>query len=260
MVACVTAVLSAFAILDTPRIRTKWQRCKDQRGAPSPARMKKQAQTIGAFALVAMLTACSTNSPIPIETAAPVPVARPQVPAALRECSVTLYGDSILAGATFPNGRLAEPPAAAVRRMRPSYRTVDRALAGDNAQMRMPVMLRQQIDTRIVVLGHGLNDAANALPYEEPLRAMVKRARSQGRAVVITGISQTVGGTANEGTYNALAQRIAKEEGAIFANWGAVQVVAADMADPVHPGQRQSTRLVEHLVRTLDKVAPECSS
>lgn len=142
--------------------------------------------------------------------------------------------------------------------MRPAYRVVDRTVAGDNAQLRMPAMVNHAIDTRIVVLGHGLNDAGNSLPYEAPLRAMAQRAKSLGSGVIITGISRTITGTANYDAYSAIARRVATEEGAVFADWGAVPVVAADMADAVHPAQRQSTRLTEQLVKALDQVAPEC--
>jgi hypothetical protein len=43
-----------------------------------------------------------------------------------------------------------------------------------------------------------------------------------------------------------------------FADWGSVPVRPAEMADILHPDQAYSARLVEHLVRVLDTVAPEC--
>jgi hypothetical protein len=172
---------------------------------------------------------------------------------------VTLYGDSILNGSTFSAGRIAEPPAAAIQRLRSAYRVIDRSVAGDNAQQRMPAMLNDRIDTHIVVLEQGLNDAGNALPYEAPLRGMVQRAKSLGKVVVVTGISQAAVAVANRDAYDAIARRVASEEGATFADWGAVPMVAADMADDVHPAQAQSTRLVEQLVKAFDQVAPECA-
>ncbi|MET3390667.1 hypothetical protein ABIC33_001290 [Variovorax sp. 1140] len=143
--------------------------------------------------------------------------------------------------------------------MRPAYRVVDRSVAGDNAQQRMPIMLNDSIDTRLVVFEQGLNDAGNALPYEAPLRGMVRRAKSLGKLVVVTGIPQTTVAVANRDAYDALARRVAADEGATFADWGAVSVVIADMADDVHPAQAQSTRLVEQLVKSLDLAAPECA-
>jgi hypothetical protein len=191
---------------------------------------------------------------------APVAAPATQAPAApARDCSVTLYGDSILNGSTFKSGRIAEPPASGIQRMHPAYRVVDRSVPGDNAQIRMPVMVNDTIDTHIVVLEQGINDAGNALPYEAPLRAMVQRGKALGKLVVVTGISQAAVAVANRDAYDAIARRVAAEEGVTFADWGAVPVVVAEMADDVHPAQPQSTRLTEQLVKALDQVAPECA-
>ncbi|MGJ7500102.1 SGNH/GDSL hydrolase family protein [Variovorax sp. ZT5P49] len=222
---------------------------------------------LAALAGAAMLAACGggggggSSGGLPMLAMAPVagptaPVAAPAAPT--RDCSVTLYGDSILNGSTFKAGRIAEPPAAAIQRMHPAYRVVDRSVAGDNAQMRMPVMVNDAIDTHIVVIEQGINDAGNSLPYEAPLRAMVQRAKALSKLVVVTGISQAAVAVANRDAYDAIARRVAAEEGVTFADWGAVPVVIADMADDVHPAQAQSTRLVEKLVKALDQVAPEC--
>ena len=221
------------------------------------------AQT-GALAIAALLVACGGGGgsigSAPLLALAPVSIPVADAPAPLvRDCSVTLYGDSILNGSTFSSGRITEPPATVIRRMRPAYRVVDRSVAGDNAQQRMPIMLNDSIDTRLVVFEQGLNDAGNALPYEAPLRSMVQRAKSLGKLVVVTGIPQTTVSVANRDAYDAVARRVAADEGATFADWGAVSVVIADMADDVHPAQVQSTRLVEQLVKSLDQAAPECA-
>lgn len=227
-----------------------------------------KTQKLGALAAALALTACGgggggggSGGGMPMlplaPVAAPAPAPAPAAPA--RDCSVTLYGDSILNGSTFSAGRIAEPPAAAIQRLRPAYRVVDRSVAGDNAQQRMPSMLNESIDTHIVVLEQGLNDAGNALPYEAPLRAMVQRVKALGKKPIVTGISQAKVAVANRDAYDAIARRVATEEGATFADWGAVPVVAADMADDVHPAQAQSTRLVEQLMKALDQVAPECA-
>lgn len=230
----------------------------------------KAAFNVTALALAGALTACgggggggASGGGMPMlglpTVAAPSPAPAPAAAVPVRDCSVTLYGDSILNGSTFGAGRIAEPPAAAIQRMRPAYRIVDRSVAGDNAQQRMPVMLNDSIDTRVVVFEQGLNDAGNALPYETPLRAMVQRAKSLRKLVIVTGISQARVDVSNRDAYDAIARRVAAEEGATFADWGAVPVVAADMADDVHPAQAQSTRLVEQLVKALDHAAPECA-
>lgn len=227
-----------------------------------------KTQKLGALAAALALTACGggggggggSGGGMPMlplaPVAAPAPTPAPATPA--RDCSVTLYGDSILNGSTFSAGRIAEPPTAGIQRLRPAYRVVDRSQAGDNAQQRMPSMLNDAIDTRIVVIEQGLNDAGNSLPYEAPLRAMVQRVKALGKLPIVTGISQAKVAVANRDAYDAIALRVASEEGATFADWGAVSVVPTDMADDVHPAQAQSTRLVEQLVKALDVVAPEC--
>jgi len=224
-----------------------------------------KTQKLGALAAAVMLSACGgggggSGGGMPMLALAPVAAPATQAPAApARDCSVTLYGDSILNGSTFKSGRIAEPPAMGIQRMRPAYRVVDRSVPGDNAQMRMPVMVNDTIDTHIVVLEQGINDAGNALPYEAPLRAMVQRGKALGKLVVVTGISQAAVAVANRDAYDAIARRVAAEEGVAFADWGAVPVVVADMADDVHPAQPQSTHLTEQLVKAFDQVAPECA-
>jgi hypothetical protein len=47
-----------------------------------------------------------------------------------------------------------------------------------------------------------------------------------------------------------------------FAGWGSVPRHPAEMADILHPAQAYSSRLgrlVEHLARMLDTIAPECA-
>lgn len=225
-----------------------------------------KARHISALAVAAMLAACGggggggggSGGAMPLVGMPIAAPAAPQAPAPTGpECSVTLYGDSILFGYTS-KGRLAESPAQAIQRLRPAYRVVDRTDPGDYVQRRLPTLLTDSIDTRVVVLEHGINDAGNGFDYAEPLRSMVKRVKSLERRAVITGLSNVVAGVANRAEYDDAARRIASEEGVTFADWGAVRFDAADMADDVHPGQLYSTRLVEQLVRALDTVAPEC--
>lgn len=227
---------------------------RDERDDAAPAR-----STLSAFAC-AVLAGCGGGgggAPMALLPAAPKeqPTEQPIKPPPI--CSVTLYGDSILHGGTLA-GRLAEPPAAAITRMRPMYRVVDRSSNGDYVLLRLPSFLADQIDTRFVVIEHGINDGGNGFDYREPLRSMVQRVKALKATPVVTGLSHVRGAPAWRGTYDALARQIAQEEGAIFADWGAVPYSDADMADDVHPGQAYSTRLAEQIVQALDAAAPEC--
>ncbi|WP_155946962.1 hypothetical protein, partial [Pseudacidovorax intermedius] len=49
------------------------------------------------------------------------------------DCSVALWGDSILHGAHNGAHRLAEPPAAILKRLRPLYGVEDNSVPGDSA-------------------------------------------------------------------------------------------------------------------------------
>lgn len=215
---------------------------------------------------LAVLTACGGGGGggampvIGIATSAPAkeaPTEQPIKPPPV--CSVTLYGDSILHGGTV-GGRLFEPPAAALERLRPMYRVVDRSSNGDYVLLRLPSFLADQIDTRFVVIEHGINDGGNGFDYREPLRSMVQRVKALGKTPIVTGLSRVRGAPPFRETYDALARQVAQEEGAIFADWGAAPYSDADMADDVHPAQAYSTRLVDKLVRALDAAAPECQS
>jgi len=182
----------------------------------------------------------------------PAPVEKPP------ECSVTLYGDSVLYGYTDA-GRLAEPPAAALKRLMPAMRVVDHSTPGDYLLLRMPKFMNDDIDTRFVVIQHGLNDAGNGFSYETPLRTMAQRVKSLGRTLVVTGISRVKPEMPNRQPYDDIARRVASEEGALFADWGAVRFDPAEMTDDVHPAQPYSVRLTERLVSVLSAAAPECA-
>lgn len=174
------------------------------------------------------------------------------------DCSVLLWGDSILRGDTLA-GLLSETPSAALKRMRPAYTVLDQTKSGDYVTLRLGEFLNASITSRFVVIGDGVNDAGHDLEYEQPLRSMVQRVKSQGHTPVITGLSRVAKGVPNRDAYDAIAKRVASEEAALFADWGTVAYDAADMADDVHPGQPYSTRLAERLVAKLDSVAPECA-
>jgi hypothetical protein len=182
-------------------------------------------------------------------------------PPAQRDCSVSFYGDSILYGGYGANlgNRLPDPPAAAMRRIRPAWKVSDHSVVGDSAHARMPAFVTQPMPTRVVVLQYGVNDAGQNHDYEPALRAMARHVKAQRRTLVITGLSQVRGSLSEpRGRYDAIARQIAVEEGAVFADWGSVSFDAAQMIDDIHPAQAYSTRLAQRLAMTLDRVAPEC--
>jgi lysophospholipase L1-like esterase len=219
--------------------------------------MEVQRAVARGLAVAGLLLAVGCGSP----TQAPAPVVdlpvQVQKPRPRHDCSVTLYGDSILygvVGATLD--RLPETPAAVIERMRPSYFVVDKTVPGDFVLFRSDLFMRDRIQTRLVVFQHGMNDAGRRLDYAEPLRKMVRRAKAVGKTPIITGISRAPIGTRD--AYDAMARRVAAEEGVLFADWGAVPYAEGDLADAVHPHQAYSTRLAEQLVKALDQAAPEC--
>lgn len=221
----------------------------------------ERAITLGlATAGLVLCVGCGSGKKLAPVVDVPAPV-RAKSPQDGNKCSVTLYGDSILYG-TFgatPTNRLAEPPAIAIERMRPAYFVVDRTAPGDFLNFRLPKFMRDRIDTPVVVIEHGMNDAGNRFDYAEPLRSMIRRVQALGKTPIVTGLSRPRSGEiGTRDAYDAMARRVAAEEGAIFADWGAVTVVDADLADALHPGQAYSNRLTEQLVKALDRAAPEC--
>jgi len=182
--------------------------------------------------------------------------------AAAPDCTVALWGDSILYGGfgASPANRIKEPPAAALKRLRPAWSIADLSMPGDSAHRRLPSFVLQPMPARIVVLQYGINDAGNRYPYEPALRAMVDYVKAAGKTPIVTGLSHVKAERMPlRGAYDATARRVANEEGAMFADWGAVRFDPADMADDVHPLQAYSTRLAERLVLALDEAAPECA-
>lgn len=174
-------------------------------------------------------------------------------------CSVELYGDSILHGGYLGDKRLQEPPAAALRRLRPRYKVVDRSVNGETASARSASFAGEERSGRIVVIEHGLNDAMQGLPLDGALRAMIVKARAEGRHVVLTGLSRTLTGAQVRAQGDAVVRRVARDMAVPFADWGSVPVQPTEMADILHPAQAYSARLVEYLARVLDTVAPECA-
>lgn len=223
-------------------------------------RLRTAVGLLPLFALVAGMTGCAPSR-VEWRNASPQDEEQWRRQQKLQpDCSVTLWGDSILNGAHNITQRLADPPALILRRLRPRYAVEDNSVPGDSAYAREPQFLRLSFRARIVVLHYGINDAGNGYAYERALRTMVAHARSQGRSVVITGLSHVVGGMAARDRYDAIARRVASDTGSTFADWGAVRFDPADMADSVHPGAPYAERLTAQLALALDRVAPECAA
>jgi hypothetical protein len=183
----------------------------------------------------------------------------PQAPAPV--CTVDLRGDSILFGGYNLTQRIAEPPAVALARIRPAFVVTDHSKSGDTATAAMPAFINEPMTgIRVVVIGHGLNDAiTNIGAYEPAMRAMIERAKALKVAVVVTGLIQIHGGVESRDAADAIARRLASEYGVLFADWGSIPIGADDTHDGVHVKQAKSLELVERLALSLDAAMPECA-
>lgn len=202
----------------------------------------------------------SSAAPPAVSSPAPDGKAVDNKPALPADCTVTLEGDSIMFGAYGNHLRLDEPPAAAIRRMRPAYTVLDNSVSGSTAAQRAPVFSKLTLTTRFVVLQHGLNDGQFSQPYEAALRDMLSHVLAQGRTPVVTGISRQTIPALNREVVDAIARRVAEGTGTLFADWDAVPFKPAEMADLLHPAPAYSERLAARLVAVLDQAAPECKS
>ena len=208
----------------------------------------------GGAAAVAPMASSAAPAAEPPKASVPVGDAR-------AGCSVTLEGDSILWGGYGHNQRLAEPPAAALRRLRPAYAVIDNSAGGSTAAGRAPEFVKLPVGTRFVVLEHGINDGlfGRVQDLAPALRSMVAHVKDQGATPVITGIARPARQAPARDAADAVARQVAADTGAWFADWGAVPVEPAEMADVLHPGPAYSARLVERLAEVLDAAAPECA-
>lgn len=224
-------------------------------------------QVLAATALAA-LAACGGGGggamPIAAAPQEPVKVAEPaKAPEPVKpDCSVALWGDSIMAG-VVPSGYLAETPAMGIKRLRPAYRVVDKSEPGTGAVGRLQMFESEPVTTRVVVIEWGINDAVTTTAeyYEGALREMVAYVKRAGSLPVITGLSYPTGNFRPErDEFNAVALKVAADTGVDFGLWDHVAYADGDNADVIHPGQAYSTRLVEAITRALDRVSPECAA
>lgn len=174
-------------------------------------------------------------------------------------CSVALIGDSIMHGGYQVSLRLPVPPAANLKLQRPNYEVQDYSYNGGNAMQYASTFLTQELNTKIVVIEFGVNDAGNGLPYEVYMRQMLDRAKALNKKIVITGIVKSAATLPRYSEYNDVAKKLADEYGAVWAGWDAESFdSSADAPDGLHPSQEYSTRLVQRLALSLDTVSPEC--
>lgn len=212
------------------------------------------------FALCALLAACGGGSsdpapaPEPVTKRLPAPLETQRAP----DCTVDLYGDSIMAGWYLKDMGL-ETPGQMLKRMRPAYKVNERAVGGEQAVQRAPMF--DGGDSHFVVIEHGVNDAARGIDFAAALRSMVRQAKAEGRTVILTGLSQHTFPLDWVTAANELVRRVAAEEGATFADWLSVpHKGAGEMWDETHPGDVFTERLVVRLIEKLDQLAPECAS
>lgn len=166
-------------------------------------------------------------------------------------CSVVLYGDSIMAGQN-PAGSLAETPAQALKRMRPTWSIEDRSRSGTSAAQLAALFPNDPRTARAVVLEHGINDLILGMSPVESLRSVVDYAKAEGRKVVLTGLSQQT--RVDAARWGAAADgiaQIAKTASVTYADWPSV---TGSTVDGTHPNQQFSNDLVTQLASALDKV------
>lgn len=176
------------------------------------------------------------------------------------KCSVTLEGDSIMWGGFVPGPRLLEPPAAILKRLRPSYTVVDNSVISSTAAQRAKSFAEIPRTTRFVVLQHGINDALIGSDLATHLYEMAEISNREGRTPIITGLTHQIRKIQKRNYYDLIARQVAIASKSLFADWGTVRYRQEDMADEMHPGQAYANRLVERLVAVLDQAAPECIS
>lgn len=161
-------------------------------------------------------------------------------------CSVAYWGDSI-AAMTAP-------------RMDKRLDVELHGVVGGTAQAAQASFLQDPLLARFVVLEYGTNDSNAKVPFEPAMRAMLDWAKAAGRTPVLTGLSNaTAGELVVHAVYNVQTLQLAKEYGALHADWAAVAWSPADlMADGVHPNDSYQQRLADKLVVTILAAAPEC--
>ncbi|MGO4392460.1 hypothetical protein AB4Z46_14030 [Variovorax sp. M-6] len=183
------------------------------------------------------------------------------------DCSVVLYGDSILNGAYADHGRFrrhARNPAAELKARRPAWRIDDRTTPGQSLATLAKTFRTDARAARVVVIGSGIAEGWAGETVMRNLPWMVQTVRYEGRIPVLTGYSRqlpnafmTPDKMAGRDRVDDEVDDLADDLNVAFADIGAAAPVA--LYDDVHPTAEYSLRLSDKLIATLDQVAPECS-
>lgn len=185
-----------------------------------------------------------------LQAASPAPSAPVQQSTAIAPpatCSVAYWGDSISA--------LTGP------KINPDLSVNLHAVVGGTAAAAVPAFLQDSMAERFIVIEYGTNDANSETPLEASYRSMMDWAKAHNRTIVLTGMSHgTAGDMIYHSTYDLVIQNLAKEYGAIYANWPGVAYAGASdlLPDGVHPNDAYQQRLADQLSNVILAAAPEC--
>lgn len=180
---------------------------------------------------------------------APVAAATP-APAPAVDCTVALYGDSILAGANT-SGALERRPADVLRAA--GFKVTDAAAAGASATGSIAAFENTHLTARFVVVEWFTNDVNNGLPVIPPLTRALQHVKASGRTPVMTGAYRYAGTDQQRAEVRALST----STGTAYAGWDEVEGERISATDG-HPSQAYSDALAGRLVDTLRALAPEC--
>ncbi|SCK56533.1 hypothetical protein VAR608DRAFT_5880 [Variovorax sp. HW608] len=162
------------------------------------------------------------------------------------QCSVVLYGDSIMRGEPL----VQEGPQRRIQRARPSWNVELRAVAGQTGYEGAQLAMSDPRPTpAVVVLQWGVNDATHRIRDFSLMRALIDKVREEGSRPLLTGPSPTTNDIPSWLTVNTMLYAVAQDSGTPWANWGAEPLPTLD---GIHPTQASSDKLVDKLIDVLD--------
>jgi hypothetical protein len=227
---------------------------------------KKHGAKVGAVTLLAismaMLAGCKPgDNPTPVAASAQ-PAPKPI------DCTVVLYGDSIMHGGYVDGTESKRYPrhlSAELKSQRPAWTVDDRTVSGQSLSKMAKIFNNETRASRFVVLGSGIAEAWSGEDVKRQLTQLVQAVRSEGRTPILTGYSRQVPNAfmtpdrlAGRDHANADVKALATEMSVPFADFGAVEPV--EIIDLIHPTQAYSLGLTAQVIRVLDEVAPECKA